>query len=109
MLSQADSALRCVRLVAALETCVTVTMPPNATSVAATAMIRRRPLNQPEFLDARRYLDLRMRDTFLCRPGRGFRGLPRPEDAHCRDDAGHEGDGEDKKDHGGVDTRDPAG
>ena len=66
MLSHAASALRCVRLVLALETWVTVTMPPNATSVAATAMIRRRPLNQPEFLDARRYLDLRMWDTFLC-------------------------------------------
>ena len=66
-LSQADSAFFWVRLVDAFETWVTVTMPPNATSVAATAMIRRRPLNQPEFLDdARRYLDLRMWDTFLC-------------------------------------------
>jgi len=65
-LSHADSAFFWVRLVDAFETWVTVTMPPNATSVAATAMIRRRPLNQPEFLDARRYWDLRMWDTFLC-------------------------------------------
>ena len=53
--------------VAALETWVTVTMPPNATSVATTATIRRRPLNHPVLLFARRYWDLRMGDTFLLR------------------------------------------
>ena len=76
-MSHADSAFFWVRLVAAFETWVTVTMPPNATRVAATAMIRRRPLNQPEFLDARRYLDLRIGDTFLSRDldeGRKFGG-----------------------------------
>src|SRR5690348_2542721 len=39
----------------------------------------------------------------------GLGELPRPEDAHGRDDAGHESYGEDKKDHRGVDTWDPAG
>jgi hypothetical protein len=60
MLSHVAKALRWVLFVLAFETWVTVTMAPKATSVAATAMIRLRPLNQFDLVDARRYLDLRM-------------------------------------------------
>ena len=60
MSSQAASAFFWFLSVDALETWVTVTMPPKATSVAATATIRRLPLNHPVFLVARRYFDLRI-------------------------------------------------
>jgi hypothetical protein len=64
MRSQALRARRVDRVLAS-EICVTVTIPPKATRVATTAMIRRRPLNHFECWDSRRYFALRMGDTFL--------------------------------------------
>jgi hypothetical protein len=54
MVSQAASALLVFGVVLALETWVTVMMPPKATSVATAATIRRLPLSQDGHLDSRR-------------------------------------------------------